>query len=246
MRVLAVIHQADGPSGVFGDAVEEAGHDLVEWNVGERGHLPDGDFDAVLVFGGAMHVDQDERHEWLREEDAFLRRLLGDNVPVLGVCLGSQLLAKALDAPVRRMPSPQVGWHEIWLTSAAKEDPVFAGLPARIDSLQWHTYAFDLPSGAALLARDERCYQAFRAGATAWGLQFHAETTAAMLRSWVENAERKADSSFDFGRLRAESERRIGRWNELGKEICRRFLTVAETRGATPSVATTRATTPSS
>jgi GMP synthase (glutamine-hydrolysing) len=244
MRVLSVIHQADGPSGVFGHVVEEAGHDLVEWNVSAESRLPDEAFEAVLVFGGTMHVDQDERHGWLRDEDAFLRGLVAGDVPVLCVCLGGQLLAKALGASVRRMPSPQIGWHEIRLTSAAKDDPVFAGLPARFDSFQWHSYAFDLPPGAALLARDERCYQAFRVGATAWGLQFHAEVTPAVLRSWIESAEREsADGSLDFDRLRAESEARIGHWNEIGREICGRFLTVAERGGATRTAATTRATT---
>jgi GMP synthase (glutamine-hydrolysing) len=242
VRVLSVTHQADGPSGVFGHAVAEAGHELVEWNVAMEGRLPDEEFDALLVFGGTMHVDQEERHGWLRGEDAFLRRLVGGGMPALGVCLGGQLLAKALGARVRPLPSPQVGWHEARLTPAAGDDPVFAGLPARFDALQWHSYAFELPRGAVLLARDDRCYQAFRAGAAAWGLQFHAEVTPETLRDWIASAEQESNGAVDFDRLRSESEARIGRWNDLGKEICRRFLAVAERRGATRAAATTRAT----
>lgn len=246
MRVLSVIHESDGRSGVFGEVVEEAGHELVEWNVAEEGRLPAEEFDAILVFGGTMHVDQDEHHGWLRDEDAFLRRLVADGVPVLGVCLGGQLLAKALRAPVRRMPSPQVGWHEVRLEPGAEDDPVLGGLPARFQSFQWHSYAFELPRGAVLLAQDNRCNQAFRAGASTWALQFHAEVTRDSLREWIESAEAKADGTIDFDRLRTESEAHIARWNEIGREICGRYVAVAEDLSATQAAATTRATSPRS
>jgi GMP synthase (glutamine-hydrolysing) len=243
MRVLSLVHQWDAASGVFADAVAEAGHELVERNAAEDG-VPDEEFDSVLVFGGAMHVDQEDSHGWLREEDAYLRRSVEAGVPVLGVCLGGQLLAKALDAPVRRMPSPEIGWHEVELTPEAGEDPVFGALPRRFHSFQWHSYAFDVPPGAVLLARNERCPQAYRAGEAAWGLQFHAEVTRATLEDWIESSKRDDESTVDLALLRTESDERIGRWNELGKEICRGFLAAAErsrTRGAT-----TRATSPRS
>ncbi len=243
MRVLSLVHQRDAASGVFSDAVAEAGHELVERYVAEAG-VPEESFGAVLVFGGAMHVDQEERHGWLPEEDAYLRRLVEEGVPVLGVCLGSQLLAKALGAPVRRMPSPEVGWHEVELTPEAADDPVFAGLPQRFDSFQWHSYAFELPAGGVLLARNERCQQAYRAGETAWGLQFHAEVTRATVDDWIESSKPEDDGAIDFARLRTESDRHIRRWNQLGKEICGRFLAVAA--ALTAPGATTRATSPRS
>jgi GMP synthase (glutamine-hydrolysing) len=244
VRVLSVIHQAEGPSGVFADVVAERGHELVEWNLGQEHRLPESEFEAVLVFGGAMHVDQEEQHGWLREEDVFLRRLVAERVPVLGVCLGGQLLAKALGAPVRRMPSPEVGWHPVALTAEAAPDPVFGALPARFQAFQWHSYAFEIPSCAVLLAKNDRCPQAYRAGEAAWGLQFHAEVTREMLDAWIESAQRRGDGSLDLGSLPAMSAERIGRWNELGRGICERFLEVAE-RVRKPA-ATTRATTPGS
>jgi GMP synthase (glutamine-hydrolysing) len=235
VRVLSVIHDAEAASGVFGDAARQAGHELVEWNIAEDSGPPL-EPDAVLVFGGSMHVDQEERHGWLRDEDALLRQWLGEGVPVLGVCLGGQLLAKALDAPVRRMPSPEIGWSEVRLTSAARNDPVFAGLPKRFESCQWHSYSFELPAGAEPLAENARCLQAFRAAESAWGLQFHAEVTRETLDYWIESS--RADG-FDPAGLWSQSDQRIGRWNELGKEICGRFLAVAE---AIRAAATTRAT----
>ena len=243
MRVLSLVHQWDAASGVFADALAETGHELVERNVAETG-LPEDEFEAVLVFGGAMHVDQEDRHGWLRDEGAYLRGLLAADVPVLGVCLGGQLLAKALGAPVRRLPSPEVGWHEVELTPEAAGDPLFGGLPERFDSFQWHSYAFELPDGAILLARNARCHQAYRVGEAAWGLQFHAEVTRATLDNWVQSSKPEEDGAIDFTRLQAESEGRIDRWNELGREICRRFLAVAER--ATARGATTRATSPRS
>lgn len=244
MRVLSLVHQWDAASGVFADVVAEAGHELVERNVAEAG-VPEERFGAVLVFGGAMHVDQEERHGWLRDEDAYLRSLVEDGVPVLGVCLGGQLLAKALGAPVRRMPSPEVGWHEVELTPEAADDPVFAGLPERFDSFQWHSYAFELPAGGVLLARNDRCQQAYRAGEAAWGLQFHAEVTPAIVAGWIDSSRPEDDDGpLDLERLRTDSNRHIGRWNELGREICRRFLAVAA--DLTAPGATTRATSPRS
>lgn len=246
MRVLSIVHQRDAGSGVFADAVADAGHELDEWAIAERPEppAPPGDYGAVLVFGGAMHVDQEDRHGWLREERALLRDLVADEVPVLGVCLGGQLLAKALGAHVRRMPSSEVGWFDVELTGEAASDPLFAGLPGRFSSFQWHTYRFELPEGAVELARNDRCLQAFRAGRAAWALQFHAEVTRESVEDWIRTSKPEDDGVVDFPRLLSESEERIAGWNALGKELCRRFLAVAE--AATPRGATTRATSPGS
>jgi GMP synthase (glutamine-hydrolysing) len=246
MRVVSLVHQPDAASGVFADATAEAGHELDEWLVPRRKAPPAPleDYGAVLVFGGAMHVDQEDRHRWLRDEIELLRRLLADGVPVFGVCLGAQLLAKALDAPVRRMPSPEVGWFDVALTPEAADDPVFGGLPGRFSSFQWHSYAFELPADAVPLARNDRCLQAFRAGDSAWGIQFHAEVTGPSVEEWARSSKPEDDGAVDLQRLAAESRERIAEWNEFGKALCRRFLAVAAQ--ATRAGATTRATSPRS
>lgn len=235
MRVLSLIHDAHAASGVFGDAAREAGNDLVEWNVAEDPGPPF-EPDAALVFGGTMHVDQEDRHGWLREERALLRRWLAEGLPVLGVCLGGQLVAKALDASVVRMPTAEIGWFEVELTSEASQDPIFGGLPERFETFQWHSYAFELPAASVALARNARCLQAYRTGINAWGLQFHAEVRRETLESWIDAS---AGGSIDTDRLRVESGERIARWNELGRAICGRFLAVAD---AIRPAATTRAT----
>jgi GMP synthase-like glutamine amidotransferase len=246
MRVLSLVHQPDAASGVFADAAAEAGHELEEWLVSRRAAppAPVEEYGAVLVFGGAMHVDQEDRYGWLGDELELLRRLLARDVPLLGVCLGGQLLARALGAPVRRMPSPEVGWFDVRLTNEAADDPVFGGLPERFCSFQWHSYHFELPAGAVPLARNDRCLQAFRAGGSAWGIQFHAEVTGASAADWARTSNPEDDGALDLPRLVAESRERIPAWNAFGKELCGRFLEVASQ--ATRAGATTRATSPRS
>jgi GMP synthase (glutamine-hydrolysing) len=119
VRVLTVVHQRDAGPGVFGEAAEAAGHELVEWLPAEGPPPADDGFGAAMVFGGSMHVDQEEANPWLPGEKAFLRELLERGTPAVGVCLGSQLLAEAAGASPRRALRPEIGWHPIELTAAA-------------------------------------------------------------------------------------------------------------------------------
>ena len=243
MKVLSVVHQPRAGAGVFADPVAEAGHELHEWVVstGREPPAPLEDYGAVLVFGGAMHVDQEDRHGWLRDERLLLQRLVADEVPLMGVCLGGQLVTKALHGHVRRMPSPEIGWPVVELTPEAGSDPVFSGLPVSFHAFEWHLYSFDLPEGAVSLAQNERCLQAFRAGPAAWAIQFHAEVTRESLLYWLAAYDPDEDGLLDVEGLTAETEERIAGWNAFGRELCARFLSFAE---ATPDDrgATTRAT----
>ena len=227
MHVLAVIHGERVRAGVFGEVVAERGHDLDEWSLAWESPLPRplDDYGAVMVFGGAMHADQDDRHPWLSQENLFLERLLGLHLPVLGVCLGAQLLAKAAHAPVHPAPEPEIGWYPVALTDEAADDAVFAELPARFDAFPWHYYTYGLPAGAVELARGEACTQAFRLGDSAWGIQFHAEVTGAEVRDWLADVE---DEPIDADAIARETEQRIEQWNAFGRQLCNGFLDHAE------------------
>ena len=247
MRVLSIVHQTDAAGGVFDDAVAAAGHELDEWVVSAEPAPPrplEG-YGAVLVFGGAVHVDQEDRHGWLHDERVLLQRLVAEEVPVLGVCLGGQLLAKALHGHVRRLPSPEIGWADVELTPEAADDPVFSRLPARFSSFQWHLYHFEQPEGAVALARNDRCLQAFRAGPAAWGVQFHPEVRHASVVDWARSSDPDEDGPLDVPALLAETEERIDAWNAFGRALCGGFLAFAEASPG-PRGATTRATSPRS
>jgi GMP synthase (glutamine-hydrolysing) len=221
VRVLSLIHQDDAPTGTFADAVRERNGELLEWNVA-NGALPATleSFNAVFIFGGGMHVDQEEEHPWLRDEDSLIKGLLAEQVPVFGVCLGGQLVAKAAGANVRPAPQEEVGWHEVELTREARTDPVFADVPERFDAFQWHQYAFDLPNGAVPLARNSVGLQAYRLGDSAWGIQFHAEVTRRIVEGWL--ASDGGGRSIDLSP--------IERWAELGRGLADRFLDHAARR----------------
>jgi GMP synthase (glutamine-hydrolysing) len=227
MRVLSVIHGDEARAELFAPAVEEGGHSLDEWSFawGTPPPRPLDSYEAFLVFGGAMHADHDEHHPWLVEETAWLQGLLERRAPVLGVCLGVQLLARAAGSWVGPLAEPEIGWHGVELTDAGREDPVVGALPPTFEAFQWHHYTYGIPAGAVELARNPVCTQAFRLGDACWGVQFHPEVTKAQLDGWIGDA---SDPPPDPVRLRAETAEKIARWNELGRTLCSAFLAAAE------------------
>ncbi len=168
MRVLSITHEPGptGGGGLFESTAGELGHDVTV-QLSPDGHIAGApmDWDAIMVFGGAMHPDQDAEHPWLPEETAFLRRAIDAEVPLLGVCLGSQLIARAVGAWVGQGSAAEVGWHEVTLTPAGVDDPVLGAVfPERFPAFQWHYYTWELPDGASLLAESPAARQAYRLG----------------------------------------------------------------------------------
>ena len=194
MRVLSVTHGPTVPGGVFDEAVEVGrARARALARAGRRLPRPrPRSYDAVMVFGGSQHPDQDDRFGWLGREEEFLREVLADEVPVFGVCLGAQMLARAAGASVGPASAPEIGWLDVSLTADGAADPVLGVLPARATVFQWHHYTFALPPSGTALADSEICLQAFRLdGQPAWGIQFHAEVTAAMVSAWVGGGSRR-------------------------------------------------------
>ena len=228
MRVLSVVHEPDAGAGVFGE--------FPTWVPSAQAPPDVRDVDAFMIFGGSMHVDQNGEHRWLDPEKELIRAALDRGTPILGVCLGSQLLAEAAGAQPHRMPEPEIGWYDIEITEAGAADPVVGPLAPCTELFEWHHYAAPLPPGSVELARTPACVQAFRIeGKPAWGLQFHAEVTRENLMGWLdgwENAE-AVHTSLDPEAIRAASEQRIEEQNEIGRGLAERFL--AEAARATPA-----------
>jgi GMP synthase (glutamine-hydrolysing) len=188
VEVLVLQHIACEPPGAYEDVLNERGVTIHRVELDEGDALPDWrTFDAIVAMGGPMGALDDEEHPWLVDE----KRLIGDAVrsglPFWGVCLGVQLLAASLGARVYPGPAPEVGLLPVLLTDEARADPVFAGMPRELLSLQWHGDTFDLPDGAARLAGSPAYpNQAFRVGPAAYGVQFHLEVSPGLAREWAD------------------------------------------------------------
>ncbi len=231
MRALAIVQQADAGPGVFAEAVAARGDQLDEWLIADGEPPPDPlSYEAVMVFGGAMNVDQEGEHPWLGTQKELLRELLAAEVPLLGVCLGAQLLAEAAGEEPRRAPRPEIGWHPVELTETGEADPLIGSLPRGFTGFQWHSYEFGLADDAEPLARSEVCAQAARFGPAAWAIQFHAEVSEADALSWIADYRSDPDAvaiGVEPEALAAETRVAIGPWNELGRDLCTRFLDLA-------------------
>jgi GMP synthase (glutamine-hydrolysing) len=229
MRCLAIVHQPDAGPGVFAEAMAARGLDLDLWMIAETGEPPSDPltYDAVMTFGGAMHPVQDDLFPWIPVEKELLAELLHRGTPLLGACLGSQLLGDAAGAEPRRASEPEIGWLDVELSAEGLNDPLLAPLAPGFTAFQWHSYEVPLPAGAVALARSPVCLQAWRVGDCAYGIQFHAEVSADGVSGWIDSYEVDPDAvalGFDPAAMHAETEPRIGAWNQLGRELCGRFF----------------------
>jgi GMP synthase-like glutamine amidotransferase len=236
VRVLAIVHQTDAGPGVFGEEIRERGT-LDEWLLPDSAEPPADPlaYDAVLVLGGAMNADEGDRHPWIGTERGLLGRLLERQVPLMGLCLGGQMVAAAAGAVPRRASRPEIGWHRVELTEAGCEDAVLSPLAPAFEAFQWHSYEFPLPPGAVALARSDVSLQAARIGELAWAIQFHPEVTAADALHWTDDYETDPDAvriGLDPTALALETEAKIAAFNNLGRDLCGRWLTVAAARVA--------------
>jgi GMP synthase-like glutamine amidotransferase len=142
--------------------------------------------DGLVFMGGPMCANDDL--PYLRRELEIIRESAGRGQPMLGICLGAQLIAKALGGRVYRNPTPEIGWFDVELTAAGMADPVFSRAAKRQPVFQLHQDTFELPKGAELLATSSACrHQAFRLGAKVYGVQFHPEVTPEMIEEWMND-----------------------------------------------------------
>jgi GMP synthase (glutamine-hydrolysing) len=186
-NILVFQHISCEPPGTFEDVLVARGAAITRVELDEGDPIPAlSGFDALVVMGGPMAAYDEDRHPWIDGELATIADAVEHRMPVLGVCLGAQLLARAAGGNAYAGHGPEVGVLPVRLTAAAHDDHLFGDLPATFTALQWHGDTFDLPPGAVLLASsDEYPNQAFCVG-TAYGVQFHVEVTSSMAQEWSE------------------------------------------------------------
>lgn len=143
-------------------------------------------YSALVVLGGPMGVYEEERYPFLADEIRLIESAIKKDIPTLGVCLGSQLIARAAGARVYKGGAKEIGWYDISLTQQGARDPLLLGLPSTFEVFQWHGDTFDIPSGGVPLASSALFpNQALKVG-SAYGFQFHLEVTEAMVRDWIK------------------------------------------------------------
>jgi GMP synthase-like glutamine amidotransferase len=215
--------------GIFLDLLREQSLPVETVKLFEGDRPPDdlSSFSGLLVMGGPMSVNDEADYPWLKAEDRILKEALALDVPTLGICLGSQLIAKAAGGAVRRGRLKEIGWYPVRLTAAARRDRLFRESPETIEVFQWHGEYFDTPSGAVNLASSDlyQC-QAFSIGQNVYGLLFHLEVTGAMVNEWVGTFKEELDGVKAYIRPEEILERlpqRIDSLNRTARTVFGRF-----------------------
>ncbi len=189
-KALIITHvNSEGP-GTLGDFLisQNIGIERVNFSEGEVLPKDPLDYDIIISMGGPMSVHDEDQYPFLREEIGFLRKAIEGNVPLLGICLGAQMIARSCDAWVGKAKKRELGWKDVFITEDGQKDMLFQGISHVMRVFQWHEDTFDIPQGASFLATGWDCEnQAFRYR-NAFGLQFHVEVTREMLYQWFEGS----------------------------------------------------------
>jgi GMP synthase (glutamine-hydrolysing) len=187
-------------------------------------------YDGLVLLGGPMNVDQLDAHPHLRTEVALVREAIACEMPVLGICLGAQLVARALGARVEASPEKEIGWYEVCPTEAGRRDPVLGAFGESETIFQWHGDTFAIPPHAVHLASSPACpNQAFRYGDRVYGFQFHLEVDERLIERWLGVPVHREELARLGGRIRPETIRRdtarhASRARALSDETFARFV----------------------
>ena len=189
MSVLFIKHiDIEGP-GTLGEFLDEKSipYEIVDVSNGNALPSVTSQYKAIVILGGPMNVYEEDKYPFLKSEDLLIKTAIIEGTPMLGLCLGAQLIAKAVGAKVGKAEEKEIGWFKVDLTDNGIKDPLFQGLEKEIDVFQWHGDAFDIPENGLHLGSSKACSnQAFKYNNNVYGLQFHLEVTKDMVYEWMD------------------------------------------------------------
>jgi GMP synthase (glutamine-hydrolysing) len=232
-KILVFQHVATEPLGHLDRLLRESGVRIRYVNFGREPHAePDvRRYDGLVVLGGPMNVDQADLMPHLRTEMAAIRDVVTAGKPMLGICLGAQLLAQAMGGKVHPNHVPEIGWYRLHTRKAAHDDRLFRHFEHNPHFVfQWHAYTFAPPPGAVPLAWTRNCRnQAYRLGDSAWGLQFHLEADEALITRWLASEAGRAEidqhwSLQKIARIRAATRRHLVLAQPLSDRVFDEFV----------------------
>ena len=186
IKILVIQNSIRDPIGVLGDQLVKLGAELTTWLPEQQPTLPDGDFSGLIILGGHMNAHEDEKYPHLKQVVELIHQFHAENKPIMGVCLGSQLIARAFGSQVYPHRVPELGFSPLEVVEAAAAEPWLQNCPANLRIMQWHFDTFDLPVQATLLMSNDICkHQAYRIGSNIYGFQFHLEVTPEIIADWL-------------------------------------------------------------
>jgi len=225
MSILFVQHVENEGPGIFKQVLHE--HDIpfqiLETFLPVSFVLP-ADCRGVIILGGPMNVDEESRYPFLTEEKAFIRELMRKEIPLLGICLGAQLIAQAAGGRMYQADEKEFGWYPVELTEDGARDCLFQGVPRLYEVFQWHEDTFSIPPQGKRLVTARGCpNQGFKVGKRAYGMQFHLEADATMINEWLQSAIEELPSS-RFVRIQEETRLKAPECLVWGKKLLSHFL----------------------
>ena len=237
-RLLVFQHVPHEILGRLDPLLKNAGFRIRYVNFGRTPEAqPDVDkYDGLIVLGGPMCISQRESYPHLLTEIDAISDAMDSGMPVLGICLGAQLIAAALKAKVHRNPVKEIGWYDVTPTADGLNDPLFRLFEGTEKIFQWHGDTFEIPHGAVHLASSPDCpNQAFRFGDRVYGLQFHLEVDAALINRWLKtpvhvNELKELSPAISAEQIVADTPRHIERSMELGDRLFGEFIRLFSTR----------------